>query len=672
VTGAISVLATSTADNTKTSKISLKVVTAPPSAAFEVVGPGGGDILSVAIDPIAPQKIYASAFQSGLYATSDGGLTWRNFGTNLPADPRLGAVLAVSAQTGTVYAGTPSGTFRTINGGQQWTALALLPPPSSNIAAAIAPDPLSDGVLYLTDTKNGVYRSTDAGHSWFAITLPTTCGGSITVDSAQPGKLYYGSCSGLFVSADNGGNWSLLSNSGINIGAIVQARSDPHRFYASVPGAFPLVNLYRSTDGGVTWTQILQGDQIGGLLIDPANADHVYALTWKAFTPSGTIAGLIRTIDGGQTWSQLGFPVVTPDYTHPYLGALGAGSLLPVSAVPQVFLAQTANHLWRVENGGSLWSESDQGLSGNFGTQMAVDPNDPSVVYLSANNGSGISKSSDGGKTWSNIFTASAEAIAVDPFDSHHVLAGFGLFDPLQISNSPLQVSHDGGATWFDAPFPPTQGLPPASIAFDKTTPGTVYLGFPWQNSKLGIAKSTDGGATWSFVNNGLTGIALIVESLAVDPLSPSTIIAGTDGGIYKSIDGGAHWVLKSSRDISFSVAFDSSHAGFVYASGQVLLRSTDHGETWISVNTGRSDLVSPLTVAIDPRAADTLFLIPFGGPAVGWSPDAGTTWFWLSDGIAGKALGGNLSVPAIATTTPEVLYIPSSTAGVLSLVLQH
>jgi len=76
--------------------------------------------------------------------------------------------------------------------------------------------------------------------------------------------------------------------------------------------------------------------------------------------------------------------------------------------------------------------------------------------------------------------------------------------------------------------------------------------------------------------------------------------------------------------------------------------------------------------LAIDPRAADTLFLIPFGGPAVGWSPDAGTTWFWLSDGIAGKSLGGNLSFSAIATTTPEVLYIPSSTSGVVSLVLQH
>jgi photosystem II stability/assembly factor-like uncharacterized protein len=581
-------------------------------------------------------------------------------------------VFAVSAVTGTVYAATATGILKTVNGGQSWSALPPLPAPSSNVAASIEADPLNDAILYVTDTKGSVYRSENSGGSWSAIGLPTTCAGSITVDLAQSGKLYFGSCSGFFVSADGAATWNLVSNTGISIGTIVQSRATPQRLYAVVSMTFPLVNLYKSGDGGVTWTQILRGDQIAGIVVDPVDADQVYALTWEAFTTAATLHGLVKTTDAGQTWNQLGFPTLTPDYTHPYLGLVGPGSLLVTSSAPQVFLAQTATHLWRVENSGALWTESDQGLTGTFGLQVAVDPITPTSVYLMAANGSGVSKSSDNGKTWTSTLTAEGEAIAVDPFDSQHILASFSLADPLSVSNSTIQLSRDAGMTWQDAPSPATQGLPAAAIVFDPSTQGTIYLGFPWQNAKLGVAKSIDGGASWTFTNAGLAGSALIVESLAVDPANPSVVIAGTDGGVYKSADDGLTWTLKSSSDISFSIAFDSNQAGVAYASGQVLLKSSDNGETWAAVKVGRSDLVPPLTLAIDPSAADTLFLIPFGGPAVGWTPDGGVTWFWLSDGIAGNLLGGNLSRPAIAKTTPETLYIPSPSVGVLSLTLQH
>lgn len=672
LTGNVVITATSTVNTTKAGKTSIKVVLPPPTAAFQVVGPGGGNFFSIASDPSAPLKVYASALQAGIYASDDGGSTWKSFGTNMPADPRPGVVFAVSAVTGTVYAGTAAGVFKTANGGQSWSALPSLPAPSSNVAAAIAADPINDSILYVTDRKGGVYRSGDSGGSWSTINLPTTCAGSITVDLVQSGKVYFGSCSGFYVSVDSGATWNLLSNTGISIGAVVQARGTPQRLYAVVSITFPLVNLYKSGDGGVTWTQILRGDQIAGIVVDPVDADQVFALTWEAFTTAATLHGLVKTTDGGQTWNQLGFPTLTPDYTHPYLGLVGPGSLLVTSSAPQVFLAQTATHLWRVENSGALWTESDQGLTGTFGLQVAVDPITPTSVYLIAANGSGISKSTDSGKTWAPTLTAGGEAIAVDPFDSQHILASFSLADPLSATNSTIQVSHDAGVTWEDAPAPATQGLPAAAIVFDPSTQGTVYLGFPWQNAKLGVAKSTDGGGSWAFTNSGLTGSALIVESLAVDPLNPSVVIAGTDGGIYKSADAGLTWTLKSSSDISFSIALDPNQAGVAYASGQVLLKSSDDGETWAAVNVGRSDLVPPLTLAIDPSTADTLFLIPFGGPAVGWTPDGGVTWFWLSDGIAGNLLGGNLSHPAIAKTTPETLYIPSPNVGVLSLTLQH
>jgi photosystem II stability/assembly factor-like uncharacterized protein len=441
--------------------------------------------------------MYASALQSGLYATNDGGNTWKNISGNLPVDSREGVVLAVSALS-TVYAGTPSGIFKSTDSGQTWIAVSSLPAPSSNVASAITPDVLNDALLYATDNNGAVFRSQDSGNSWSTLTLPTACSGIVTPDIAQSGKLYLGTCSGFYISTNSGANWSLVSNTGINIGSVVQAKSRPQRMYALVPDAFPLVHLYISSDAGVTWTQILQGDAISSVVVDPTNADRVTALTWAAFPSSGIIHGILRTLDAGQTWSELGKPVLTPDYTtHPYLA--GIGPLFLISSSPEIFVGQTANHLWRIENGGASWIEADQGLTGNFGLQLAVDSNTPSTVYMSGPNGSGINKSLDGGGTWTNLFSASAEAIAIDPFNSQHLLASFILIDPLEATNSPLQESLDGGSTWHDAPAPASQGLPPTSIVFDSNTQGTIYLAFPWIPTNLGVAKSTDGGASWTF-----------------------------------------------------------------------------------------------------------------------------------------------------------------------------
>ena len=151
---------------------------------------------------------------------------------------------------GTVYAGTHSGIFKSTDNGQSWTAVSSLLAPSSNIASAILPDPLNDAVLYATDNNGAIFRSQDSGNRWSLLALPTACSGIVTPDIAQSGKLYLGACSGFYVSTNGGANWSLVSNTGINIGSVVQAKSRPQRMYSLVPDAFPLVHLYISSDAG--------------------------------------------------------------------------------------------------------------------------------------------------------------------------------------------------------------------------------------------------------------------------------------------------------------------------------------------------------------------------------------------------------------------------------------
>lgn len=183
-------------------------------------------------------------------------------------------------------------------------------------------------------------------------------------------------------------------------------------------------------------------------------------------------------------------------------------------------------------------------------------------------------------------------------------------------------------------------------------------------------------------MNSGLNSTgSLAVWSLAIDPFNSQVLLAGTTDGLYKSTDGGASWNLKDTTEHAMWINYDPNHKNYVYYSGQagLLLKSTDDGETWSNVPLGGSYQAGAL--AIDPKAADTLFLVPRGETAVGWSADGGTTWVWLSNGLGTNGLkwvsvdlvsNGFSGRLAIAQTTPEVLYIPVTDYGLVSLVLQH
>ncbi len=685
-TGSATLTATSNQDATKTGSTEITVTLPPPVDAFQVTGPGGGDILAFVVDPSSPQTMYASIFDSGIFKSIDGGATWKDLSTTYPATPNLayGLVygLAVSARSGTVYSmfasssgATGDQVYKSSDGGASWSLVASLPASSSNLVTAMSLDPLNDSTLYVQDSKDNFFVSRDAGSTWSALTVPTTCGGTITADIATEGKLFFGTCSGLYASNDGGSTWTFLNivdtYGGVSIGSIVQAPSNPSRLYTN---AFP--GIWKSPDGGKTWSLILSGYSIGGLIVEPANADQLFV--WGSEFSYGTlqgIHGLVKTTDGGKTWAQICYPKIDPDFSTHYYPWVGALNL--VSTSPDVFIGVAADHLWRMNMANNSIQETDSGFTGNFGLQVAVDPSQPSTLYLAASNGGGISKSSDAGKTWTTLLNADASAVAVDPFNSNHLLASIGLFDPWQSTNSPLQASHDAGATWQDAPTP---ACGPSQIVFDPKSSGTLYM----VCGSSGVAKSIDGGQTWNYVNSGLNPSSTFIRIMAISPANSQALIAGTAKGIFKSSDGGATWTQKNSSLAPISIAFDPNNPNVVYAGGNQLVKSIDGGDSWTSVDLGQSNIVS-VTVAVDPKVANTLFAVATAGadiPAsqVGWSPDAGTTWFWLDNGLKDILLGGNVAsiagpvnfLPAIAKTSPEILYLPSGTVGIVSLELQH
>jgi hypothetical protein len=214
------------------------------------------------------------------------------------------------------------------------------------------------------------------------------------------------------------------------------------------------------------------------------------------------------------------------------------------------------------------------------------------------------------------------------------------------------------------------------SLAIDPTTPTTLYAG-----TGGGVFKSTNGGGNWSAANAGLPGGA--VGTLAIDPTTPTTLYAGTiSGGVFKSTNGGGNWSAANTglpaKTYVSAVAIDPTTPTTLYAgTAGGVFKSTDGGGNWSAANTGLvrnipglpPTIPGLLALAIDPTTPTTLYAgTEFG---VFKSTDGGDNWSAASTGLAPTIpdLPPNYPAPptgiralVIDPTTPTTLYAGTMT----------
>ena len=586
--------------------------------------------------------MYVGAYYGGIWKTSDGAQTWQSLNQGFSPGIQQGPIsdITVAPTSGSIYV-VVSGIYKSVDHGVSWKSIPISLQPSDSVAE-VDVDPLNDQNLYVITSKQVLLASLDGGTTWSQ--LSTSCSRNLIADPKTQGSLYCIGSTGFLASTDGGRTWTVKSGQfpQLSMSSFVIAPTNPKQVYllANLPMTTADV-LYSSSDGGVTWTTLTKVvvSYLSTVIVNDTNP-----LSLKVTTRNG----LETSADGGLTWATS---------TPIPLSGLG-GLLVQISSTPNVLVLSWGEHLWRTQDGGATWVQADQGVVALTGLAVAADPLNPKNVYLATGNGGGLFKSGDGAKTWLNTIAGiGCNAVAVDPFNSNHVVA---------FCNGE-EVSNDGGLTWVSS------GLTNWYVyqfVFDSKSPGVVYAGIYGQ----GVMKSYDGGATWSAT--GLTGTAgKNVYSLAVSPFDSQIVVAGLDSGTFNSTDGGSTWT--SSAVLGYAVAFDPNRKGNVYAAGNgnYLYKSTDSGASWSQLSLP-PNLVTPsslVTVVVDPKAADNLFAISFLGP-IGWSPDGGTTWYVLSNSTLAYAtpIGGNNSLSAIAGTTPETLYITSSAVGLVSLALQH
>ena len=295
----------------------------------------------------------ANAFQPSLggspaFRTTDGGMTWVGMSTGLrTAQVQAFAIDPVTSST--VYAGTYSGVFRSMDGGQTWTPTAELPAPSVN---AMLVD--SSGALYIA-TLGGVFRSRDQGASWTDLQLWRPAS-SLAVDAAT-GALYagvpdfYGDS--VFISVDGGDTWS---DTGLGRGVTALAVSQSVVYAGTSQGVFKNVAGNWAPAAGIQ-------EPVTTLAVDPGNADVAYAGTWS---------GLFTTTSGGSEWS----PV------FPWFVGVPVQQVAIAPSNPMVVYVATWWGAATTDDGGASWRFLGNGDRPLW--SFAIDPLVSTTVYAAS------------------------------------------------------------------------------------------------------------------------------------------------------------------------------------------------------------------------------------------------------------------------------------------------
>lgn len=306
---------------------------------------------ALAINPTTPTTLVAGT-PSGVFRSTNGGASWSQASTGMVSGP-VEALAFNPLNPSILFAGTTNdllghlgGVFRSTNGGDSWSGLDLGVPAGTILnvhSLAISP---TDPQIVFAGTDTGLYRTLDGGASWSSITVGTSAQGVITFvsfDPVTPGRVYT-SLDGIHRSDDNGTTWVPLGNAPTGSSLLAISPTDPTTIYLTAMRnpPDPELGVYRSTNGGATF-QIADSGlgnlHVTSLLADPRDPLTVYAGTLFGGAGSCT-GGVYRSSDGGGSWSRFG-------QIGASCAALNISGIAFAPGDPDILYATSGNGLYR-------------------------------------------------------------------------------------------------------------------------------------------------------------------------------------------------------------------------------------------------------------------------------------------------------------------------------------
>ena len=508
----------------------------------------------------------------------------------------LNSLVIDTAHPGVVFAGSNGGLiFRSTDGGVSWTPIQV--GDGNESFRAIAVSPAGAGTLFAySATESGihgngarVFRSTDDGLTW-------------ALTSGQPTASQTDYDLGNAALVDSTGQIVILSNNHFGI--------------------------YRSTDGGATWTQSLDSARTWGLAEVPETPDTI----WSTGESNG-VPAVFKSTDFGATWS-----VQTPSALDPPGAYRGYG----IAIQPQsddIFVTwngsdpSTGASIAGVvisRNGGATWKASDTGLQsdyygGNPANSFAFDPASPSTIFLATNTDpgpGGAYVSNNSGKSWipigSRIPEARAFSIATFPAETGFAASTLG-------GQTDVESATPSGQAWRFS----DKGYD-NNVAFFIVDDGLTAAGY-YGATQSGVYHSLNNGAAWNRLANAPGPGGKYVQSLVVDRLlDPPAVYAAGPTEIWRSTNAGMAWAditpTLATGEVITTLYISPVRADEIYGLStlSLLYRSTDGGSTWTSSQIGNpGDYVNQ--VAVSRQHPGTLYAVLNSGLWV--SHDDGATW---------------------------------------------
>lgn len=659
------------------------------SLRWRLVGPfRGGRVDAVAGDHSKPLVYYMGAVNGGVWKTANAGLSWENITDGKTDISSVGAVTVAPSDPNVIYVGTGesqlredltygTGVYRSTDAGETWQHLGLV---ETHQVTAIRVHPDNPDVAYVAaighafgpNPERGVFRTIDGGKSWKKILFldDSTGATDLSMDPTNPRILFAsmwkfqrspwgmdagGGKSGLWKSTDGGDTWTDLSaNPGMpkaplgKIGVAVSP-ANPRRIYASVEAKDTLGGIFRSDDGGATWSRT-NGEQkfqvrpwyYSAVTADPLNENVVYVMNLQVW----------RSIDGGRTFSRVRVPHgdthimwVDPKDPNRLINGNDGGATIS-------------------QDGGKSWSSIYNQPTAQF-YHVITDNQWPYRLYGAQQDNSAItiaSRSDFGSiseRDWWSVAGCENAHLAVDPRNPNITYGGCYTGMLMRHDNRTQQTrdisvwlnNFDGWAVK-DVPNRFQWTFP---VLLSPHDPNTLYVtsqhvwrstneGQSWEkiSPDLTYADPATLGPTGGPVHKDMTGTEwyATIYAFAESPRAKGELWAGSDDGrVHLSRDGGATWsevtpkgMVKHTRVTGIEPSPHDPAVAYLSATRYqlddfrpYLYKTADYGKTWTRIDNGIAMGAYTRSIREDPVRRGLLFAATETGVWISF--DDGAHW---------------------------------------------